>query len=89
WQIVCVDGSKASQQQAEMVARCLDSPNESDSFTTLLEQWVEDALVTGAGTLEQAVSLDPMRPIWLWPVDATTIRPVVKWDGNPKSIRFL
>lgn len=89
WQIVCADGSKASQQQAEMVARCLDSPNESDSFTTLLEQWVEDALVTGAGTLEQAVSLDPMRPIWLWPVDATTIRPVVKWDGNPKSIRFL
>ena len=89
WQIVVDDGARASQQQAEMIARCLDSPNESDSFTTLLEQWIEDALVTGAGTLEQAVSPDPARPIWLWPVDATTIRPVVKWDGNPKSIRFL
>jgi HK97 family phage portal protein len=89
WQIVTENGARASQQQAEIVARCLDSPNESDSFTTLLEQWIEDALVTGAGTLEQAVSPDPARPIWLWPVDATTIRPVVKWDGNPKSIRFL
>lgn len=89
WQIVCDDKSSASQRQAEIVTNCLDSPNESDSFTTLLEQWIEDALVTGAGTLEQAVSPDPVRPIWLWPVDATTIRPVVKWDGNPKSIRFL
>ncbi|MGN6085801.1 phage portal protein [Trinickia sp.] len=89
WQIVTENGARASKQQAEVVAKCLDSPNESDSFTTLLEQWIEDALVTGAGTLEQAVSPDSARPIWLWPVDATTIRPVVKWDGNPKSIRFL
>lgn len=89
WQIVTETGASSSKQQAEMVARCLDNPNESDSFTTLLEQWIEDALVTGSGTLEQAVSPDAARPIWLWPVDATTIRPVVKWDGNPKSIRFL
>lgn len=89
WEIVAENGARVSKQQAEMVARCLDSPNESDSFTTLLEQWIEDALVTGAGTLEQAVSPDPARPIWLWPVDATTIRPVVKWDGNPKSVRFI
>lgn len=89
WEIVAENGARVSKQQAEMVARCLDSPNESDSFTTLLEQWIEDALVTGAGTLEQAVSPDPARPIWLWPVDATTIRPVVKWDGNRKSVRFI
>lgn len=89
WQIVTESKAASAKQQAEMVARCLDSPNESDSFTTLIEQWVEDALVTGAGVLEQAVSTDDVRPIWLWPVDATTIRPVVKWDGNPKSVRFL
>lgn len=89
WQIVVDGNTSASQRQAEIVAKCLDNPNESDSFTTLLEQWIEDVLVTGAGTLEQAVSPDAARPIWLWPVDATTIRPVVKWDGNPKSVRFL
>lgn len=89
WQIVTEGAARSSQQQAEMVAKCLENPNESDSFTTLLEQWIEDALITGAGVLEQAVSGDAARPIWLWPVDSTTIRPVVKWDGNPKSVRFL
>jgi HK97 family phage portal protein len=89
WQVVADGNASSSKKQAETVIKCLDSPNESDSFTTLLEQWIEDALVTGAGVLEQAVSGDVARPIWLWPVDSTTIRPVVKWDGNPKSVRFL
>jgi HK97 family phage portal protein len=89
WQIMTDSKASSAQQQAELIAKCLDNPNEQDSFTTLVEQWVEDALVTGAGVLEQAVSTDAARPIWLWPVDATTIRPIVKWDGNPKSVRFL
>lgn len=89
WQIVTDSKAKSSKQQAETVARCLDSPNQADSFRTLIEQFVEDALVTGCGVIEQAVSGDEARPIWLWPVDATTVRPVVKWDGNPKSVRFL
>ena len=89
WQVVTDSGARASKQQVELVTRCLENPNESDSFTTLIEQFIEDALVTGAGVLEQAVSPDPARPIWLWPVDATTVRPVVKWDGSPKSVRFI
>lgn len=89
WEVVTETKASSAKQQCEMVSKCLDSPNQYDSFRTLIEQFVEDALVTGSGVLEQAVSPDAARPIWLWPVDATTVRPVVKWDGDPKSVRFL
>ncbi len=90
WEIV-PDGvkGKAIEAQAELVTQCLKQPNQADTFRSLLEQLVEDALVTGAGVLEHALGADAARPLWMWPVDATTIRPVVKWDGNPKSVRFL
>jgi HK97 family phage portal protein len=90
WEVV-PDGVKgrAVEAQAETVAMCLERPNQADHFRSLIEQLVEDALVTGAGVLEHALSPDKARPLWLWPIDATTIRPVVKWDGNPKSIRFI
>lgn len=90
WEVV-PDGvkGKAIEAQAEVVTRCLQEPNRADTFRSLLEQLIEDALVTGAGVLEHAMGSDTARPIWMWPVDATTIRPVVTWDGNPKSVRFV
>lgn len=90
WEVV-PDGikGKAIEAQCDLIAKCLDQPNQADSFRSLVEQLIEDALVTGAGVLEQAISGDPSRPLWLWPVDATTIRPVVQWDGNPRSVRFV
>jgi phage portal protein BeeE len=90
WEVV-PDGvkGKAIEAHAELVTRCLQEPNRADTFRSLLEQLVEDALVTGAGVLEHALGSDAARPIWMWPVDSTTVRPVVKWDGNPKAVRFL
>ncbi len=90
WEIVPVNAKgRAVEERAETLARCLDQPNAGDSFRSLLEQFVEDAMVTGAGVLEQGISQDPIRPVWLWPVDATTVKPLPKWDGAPSSIRFL
>jgi len=90
WEIT-LDGVKGApyEKAAEVLTACFQRPNQGDSWRSLLEQIIEDALVNGAGVIEQAESSDPLRPLWLWPVDSTTIRPVIKWDGNPKSIRFL
>ena len=88
WEIVSTINS-AKQSATDAVKMCLSSPNSQDSFASLVGQLVEDILVTGAGVLEQAVSSNPARPLWVWPVDATTIRPVIKWDGRPNSVRFL
>lgn len=92
WEVVPdVPGTapKALRAQAETLARCLEMPNTADSFRSLLEQLIEDALVTGAGVAEIGTSPEEARPLWLWPVDATTVRPVVGWDGRPHSVRFV
>lgn len=89
WEIAPETKGRKLTAEQRAIVRCFERPNSMDSFRTLLEQFVEDALVTGAGVLEIGASSDAYRPFWLWPVDATTIRPVPKWDGNPESYRFV
>ncbi|MGC2297840.1 MAG: phage portal protein, partial [Acidobacteriaceae bacterium] len=72
----------------KILRRSLEFPNPSDSFRTLVEQAIEDALVGGFGAIEMELTGDPARPFELWPVDGATIRIDPKWDGNPESVRF-
>lgn len=87
WEVVSAD--KKADADIDHIAACLRKPNHSDTFSSLIGQVIEDMLVTGAGVIERAASSDPIRPAWLWPVDATTIRPTIAWDGTPDGIRFL
>ena len=80
--------SRSAEADAEILQHCLSKPNNGDSFRSLLEQAIEDALICGAGVIEQGRSNDAARPVWLWGVDATTVRPATKWDGRPQSIRY-
>ncbi len=66
----------------------LEEPNASDSFRSLLEQVLEDALVGGFGAIEMELTGDPERPFSLWPVDGATIQMNPKWDGRPESPRW-
>ena len=75
-------------KRARILRRNLECPNPSDSFRTLLEQAIEDALVGGFGAIEMELTGDTARPFELWPVDGATIRIDPKWDGQPESIRF-
>ncbi|HEX4065136.1 MAG TPA: phage portal protein [Acidobacteriaceae bacterium] len=75
-------------KRATILRRSLEFPNPSDSFRTLIEQAIEDALVGGFGAIEMELTGDPARPFELWPVDGATIRIDPKWDGQPESVRF-
>ena len=75
-------------KRLRVLRRSLEFPNASDSFRTLMEQTIEDALVGGFGTIEMELTGDPLKPFELWPVDGATIRIDPKWDGRPDSIRF-
>jgi phage portal protein BeeE len=75
-------------KRAKVLRRSLEFPNASDSFRTLIEQAIEDALVGGFGAIEMELTGDPAKPFELWPVDGATIRIDPKWDGNPESVRF-
>ncbi|HEX4037894.1 MAG TPA: phage portal protein [Acidobacteriaceae bacterium] len=75
-------------KRARTLRRSLEFPNPSDSFRTLLEQTIEDALVGGFGAIEMELTGDAARPFELWPVDGASIRIDPRWDGQPESVRF-
>jgi HK97 family phage portal protein len=66
----------------------LEEPNEVDSFRTLIEQVIEDALTGGFGAIEMAGTGDENRPAMLWPVDGASIRINARWDGQAETPRY-
>ena len=70
--------------------RCvLEEPNDADSFRTLIEQVIEDALTGGFGAIEMEPTGDAARPAMLWAVDGASIRVNSRWDGSADSPRYL
>jgi HK97 family phage portal protein len=68
--------------------RMLEEPNPADSFRTLMEQAIEDALTGGFGAIEMEPTGDAERPAMLWPVDGASIRINARWDGQKDSPRY-
>ena len=92
WEVAAKPGIKGSsviKSQIETVTMCLNRPNRDDSFRTMLEQVCEDILVFGAGAIEQETGSDLMRPLWLWPVDASSIEIYAAWDGTKSAPRYM
>lgn len=75
-------------ERLAVLRRGLEEPNDSDSFRTLVEQVLEDALVGGFGAVEMDLTGVPEKPFELWPVDGATIQINPKWDGSPDSPRY-
>src|ERR1039457_3273499 len=66
----------------------LEEPNGVDSFRTLIEQVIEDALTGGYGAIEMEPTGDPDRPAMMWPVDGASIRINARWDGQAETPRY-
>ena len=66
----------------------LEEPNATDSFRTLLEQAIEDALTGGYGAIEMEATGDLEMPAQMWPVDGATIRVNANWNGDPETARY-
>ena len=66
----------------------LEEPNASDSFRTLIEQVIEDALTGGFGAIEMEPTGDDERPAMLWAVDGASIRINPHWDGQLATPRY-
>jgi hypothetical protein len=76
------------QRKLRALRRTLEEPNATDSFRTLLEQAIEDALTGGYGAIEMEATGDPDQPAQLWPVDGATIRVNANWNGDPETARY-
>jgi HK97 family phage portal protein len=66
----------------------LEEPNAVDSFRTLMEQAIEDALTGGFGAIEMEPTGDPERPAMMWAVDGASIRINARWTGDPETPRY-
>jgi HK97 family phage portal protein len=93
WQVRLKRGFSAAdisdvQERLKALRRALEEPNTGDSFRTLIEQILEDALVGGFGAIEMELTGDTKKPFDLWAVDGATIQINPKWDGQPESIRY-
>lgn len=92
WEIAPKDGVELNselQRQIDQLTPCFQRPNDDDSFRSFLEQLIEDICVTGAGSFEQQIGGDKIRPLWMWPVDALTIQIVPSWNGEPDKPRYF
>lgn len=93
WQVrirrgVRVEDVAYRERKLRALRRTLEEPNEVDSFRTLMEQAIEDALTGGFGAIEMEPTGDPERPAMLWAVDGASIRINAKWDGQPDTPRY-
>ena len=93
WQVRVRRGARAedivsAERRMGTLRRVLEEPNETDTFRTLMEQAIEDALTGGFGAIEMEATGDAGRPAMLWPVDGASIRINARWDGQPDSPRY-
>jgi Phage portal protein len=93
WQVQLRRGYKLADVpdahvRMEILRRTLEEPNNSDSFRSVVEQALEDALVGGFGAIEMERTDDPERPFSLWPVDGATIQLNANWNGDQSSPRY-
>jgi HK97 family phage portal protein len=94
WQVRVRRGVQMEQvgelsERLRALRRMLEEPNGADSFRTLIEQVIEDALTGGFGALEMQPTGDLNRPAMLWVVDGASIRVNARWDGQADSPRYL
>jgi HK97 family phage portal protein len=77
-----------AERKLRALRRVLEEPNEMDSFRTLFEQVIEDALTGGFGAIEMEPTGDGERPAMLWAVDGASIRINPRWDGQAQTPRY-
>ena len=93
WQVRVRRGFKPEEvsfatRKLRALRRTLEEPNATDSFRTLLEQAIEDALTGGFGAIEMEPTGDPERPAMLWAVDGASIRINARWEGQEETPRY-
>ena len=82
------ENAETRAERARALRRAFETPNESDSFRTFIEQVIEDVLVGGFGAAEIEVTSDVAAPVRLYPVDGATIKINSHWNGDPNQPRY-
>lgn len=84
-----VELNPALEQQIRVATECFNHPNHTDSARTLIEQVIDDMLSVSAAAVEMQIGGHAMRPLWMFPVDASSIQMYAAWDGDKNQARYL
>jgi HK97 family phage portal protein len=80
--------TEEQQRRIEAVTEMLLRPNNDLTGRQMLEMVLEDLLVFGAGPLEVQPNMSDERPLFLFPVDAQSIRINVNWHPGSREFRY-
>ncbi len=84
-----IDDEDAQKERIHIAKKIFSHPNGQDSFQSFIEQGLEDMCVLGAFVAELGVTLDPERPLKMWPVNIESIRIFVSWsESTPDMPRY-
>lgn len=77
-----VDSDDEQTERIKYAKKVFTHPNNSDSFQSFVEMGMNDMLTMGAFVAEMRVTLDPERPIKMWPVNGDSIRLFAAWSES-------
>lgn len=83
------DGEDEQKERIKIARKVFSHPNNEDSFQTFLEQGIEDMCCFGAFPAELGLTVDPKRPLKMWPVNVESIRIFASWqESTPDLPKF-
>ena len=85
-----IDSNAKMKRQIQALTNCVERPNLIDGRKSFTKKLLDDAMVLDAMCAEIAVCDDPTHPVYLYPVDGSSIQMVVPYDyTNPNSARYM
>lgn len=84
-----IDDEADYTNEIKVITRCLEQPNYTDTFRSLIGATIEDILTGDCGCIEIVEGGDANKPIWLYPIDGFTIQVRTDWINSPKDIKYI
>ena len=82
------DDERDFSKEIAIIQDCINNPNYTDTYRSLFGSAIEDMCVGDCGTIEICESVNPDKPLWLYPVDGFTIRINTGFVKQPTDIRY-
>lgn len=79
---VPAENEDEQKQRIKIAKKIFRHPNNTDSFQQFIEQGLEDMLILGAFPAEMRVTMNPLRPLKIWPVNIESIRIFAAWSES-------
>lgn len=87
WHFVSIDG-KDHTKEIDVLTRIIKRPNQVNNYGSFIGQELDDMLVLDMGAFEKKLVNSSYQPLYLFPIDAETVRVNPDWCGDPKMPRY-